>query len=1407
MVKRYSDLNRLKVDTGTQVNVNLGRVDTRPVQAFFNAVSKSSDQFRQIAIKNATDRAKKDAKENAESATFEIHPATNKPIYDPILDGGSIYNQTYEEIYDQNYLAEVQTSFGREVSDIRGNHVKKPDSAFSIGNLPTDMEEAKNNILDTLPLKFKNDFTSYADGTITRILDAEKQQVGTNLVNQNRSAWNKTKTTLLDEFKSSPSKENETKLKNHLNQADILFGPDEADALKASTEVEIKSIPIAQAFIQEISKIEEGKGNELIFVNNRDQLMSVLEIIHNRTGTVNLKINGEDKSYSYSDIVAMFPTEARRREVSSTIRSMIELRSKQNTNAVESKQFYKSVLDQANKDIRTFTGTNEELQTLQQEFINSVENFVPTNSSEAFTGSALKSKTEAIAKIETLGELFLFNRLKKKEAINLKEDEKELELKMYELATDPEELKKALIIHQGNHPNTKYSIDNFESITATAQVMKQINIEELDPEKIEHNLMILNNGVLTEDYDQFYLDNDNAVSSRELIELAGSNGMTAIKKLFDRFSRGARGEGSGKKVEKLDNMVSLVNQNIYQEVTPGNADKIFVEMLKDELQLNPQLKDIDLGSNTTITQMLMKPDANGQTLVNSPEFATVISKLHNLSKLPKPLHGLIHDARYLNLKTIFEQSLPILDIIKEENENLYFREKNRTASGIGFLESIGGLNVELNENGSYSGITVKKFETLQDLFQQPDILNIVNNDVFKIIGKNKTKENVTTKDVKSAIQIMAEKQFKNDEDKLSIYKENLTDITNAVYSDVISRRYIGEDSFDVEDYIQKDLSSRVNRFVPSSKTPFVKSKKVDSIDHKLATNKEITITSKYNGLESLMSSYQVKLASEILSNGNVSLEESQPNLLDIIEDSITIPDVNKDRTFLAGKLKEETRIKDFNTIIASEHNLELNFNNANLKTNQDILTPSITINGQKQNVPIVIGKNARLQEVDTKELADGSTNVTYAVQMHYFDKNNMTATNKDYLMDGTDIFKFTVNRTNQLNNAIKNQAVLDAKNLINNNIKIAKRNIENSTVVDDKDKPRILENLSYKEFSEDNLYKDIKNGSNYIAYHRDNLFLAKPNENGEIQTVKGTIISLDSYPEEKTLQEFLKNDSGLLKKTTHYLVPTIRVNAQGKLEDVPQSQIVAHAKSLGLNNLVSGDSVQEVRQHQIRLKKVIDADNKTHQDNQNIKAPLPMFTENAKGVKVTIDVINEVLDLSDKAFPSTKSGRDDNFRMMLSTAKAESKFGLADGTFNPDRVSTGIFQFDKRRTIIDENGQPKDIIPIFADLQKFKIKSSRKFAKNVEKMDKVINEKYPDIDFKFSELQHSDLRVPFNAAVVMRLWLMTIPSSYKTIDQAAKLYKDRYNSNDPNAKGSEEGFKLLNRYFYNKDVQDIIDGY
>ncbi len=1402
MAKRYSDLNRIKVDTGTQVNVNLGRVDTRPVEAFFNAVSKSSDQFRQIAINNASDRAKKDAKLKAESAKIEIDTDTNRPKYNPILDGGTIYNQTYEDIYDQNYLAEIQNSFGQEIATIRGDHVKKPDSAFSTGDLPINMEEARNNILDTLPDKFRNDFTSYANSTITRILDAEKQQVGTNLVNQNRDAWNKTTKRLMEEYTNDSSEENKKKVKDHLKKTDVILGPDRGDEYVKSTEIELETIARAQEFISEITQIE-FKGNEASYNNNKKQLTDILDVLHSKKGTVDLLINGETKTYSYSDMVDMFPNEAKRTALKSEIRSIVELRTKQNDNAVESQEYYTSVIGDAKTKITTFTGSNDELSQLKEEYKNSIENFVPTDISESHTQKQFTLKNKALNILEDLGEQVLYDRFKKRQTIILKQDEKELEQIMY--TSESDELKKLLIKHEKDHPNTKYSIASYDSITATAKILKQINVEDLDEDKIAHNLFILNNGILTSDYDQFHLDNNSAVDTKELFELTGADGTDAIKNLFDRFNRGGQGQGASKKVNKINNMVSLVNDNRPIEVSSGDADKIFVQLLQEELSLNPQFKDINLGDDTTVTQMLMKPDANGQTIINSPEFATVVSKLNTLSKLPSPLHRLLHDAKNFDTKTIFETSLPLLDIIKEHNPILYDTERNRKNSGISYLESIGGISVVLNDDNTYSGITVEKVESFNKLFRNPDMLNIVHNDVYKIIGK-KTKEDATSKDVKQAIQTIAEKQFKNNEDRLSIYKENLSLITNAIYADIISQRFIGSDSFDVQGYIEKDLISRVNKFVPSSKTPFVKSKPSNSIDHKLSTNKEITITNKYNGLESLMSTYQVQLANAIKNNGNVSINETQPELLSIIEESITIPDVGKNRTFLAGDLKEKTKINDFNTIIASEHNLELNFNNANLKTNQEILSPTISIDGKKQNIPIVIGKNAKLQEIESEELEDGSTNVTYAVQLHHIDKKNMTATNKDYLMDGTDVFKFTINRTNQLNNAIKNKAVLDSKNLINNNIKIAKRNIENSTVLADKDKLRILDNLSYKEFSEDNLYKDIKNGANYIAYHRDNLFLAKPDENGQVETVRGTIISLDSYPEERTLQEYLKNDVGLLKKTTHYLVPTKRVNNQGELEDVPQSQIVGHAKALGLNNLVSGNSVKEVRQHEIRLKKVINADNETHQKNQNIKAPLPIFTENAKGVKVTIDVINEVLDISDIAFPSTKTGRDDNFRMMLGTAKVESKFGTATGTFNPNRVSTGIFQFDKQRTVIDENGEPKVITPIFPDLQKFKIKSSKKFAKNVEIMEKAINKKYPDMNFKFTELKHSDLRIPFNAAVVMRLWLMTIPSSYKTVDQAAKLYKDKFNSRDPNAQGSEAGFKLLNRYFYNKSVEDIVDG-
>ena len=98
MVKRYSDLNQTKVETKTSINANLGRVDATPVTNFLNTVSKTADTFRNIAARKAETRALNQAKEVTSATEIELIDGT--PIYNPVLDGGDVYNQQYEKIYN-----------------------------------------------------------------------------------------------------------------------------------------------------------------------------------------------------------------------------------------------------------------------------------------------------------------------------------------------------------------------------------------------------------------------------------------------------------------------------------------------------------------------------------------------------------------------------------------------------------------------------------------------------------------------------------------------------------------------------------------------------------------------------------------------------------------------------------------------------------------------------------------------------------------------------------------------------------------------------------------------------------------------------------------------------------------------------------------------------------------------------------------------------------------------------------------------------------------------------------------------------------------------------------------------------------------------------------------------------------
>ena len=155
----------------------------------------------------------------------------------------------------------------------------------------------------------------------------------------------------------------------------------------------------------------------------------------------------------------------------------------------------------------------------------------------------------------------------------------------------------------------------------------------------------------------------------------------------------------------------------------------------------------------------------------------------------------------------------------------------------------------------------------------------------------------------------------------------------------------------------------------------------------------------------------------------------------------------------------------------------------------------------------------------------------------------------------------------------------------------------------------------------------------------------------------------------------------------------------------------------------------------------------------------------------------------------TAGNNDANRRFLMATLGTESDYGIDKRTYRPNRISTGMAQFDKIR--YDENGE--EIIAMFDDLKrrhKKELKASSYgkagqlhplFGKTVKKIEDGFNSEYPNLlgkEFKFENLTYDDLNIPLVAVSVMRLWLTTqgATSTYDTAEEAYWLYKNKYNT-------------------------------
>lgn len=119
---------------------------------------------------------------------------------------------------------------------------------------------------------------------------------------------------------------------------------------------------------------------------------------------------------------------------------------------------------------------------------------------------------------------------------------------------------------------------------------------------------------------------------------------------------------------------------------------------------------------------------------------------------------------------------------------------------------------------------------------------------------------------------------------------------------------------------------------------------------------------------------------------------------------------------------------------------------------------------------------------------------------------------------------------------------------------------------------------------------------------------------------------------------------------------------------------------------------------------------------------------------------------------------------MMEIASAESIFATQKGTFSS--YSTGPFQFDDG---------PETA---FATIQnRLKNEPGGTLSKNVKKIEDAINQEYPEINFKVSELKWEDMNKPLHSAVMLRLFMAMSPEPIgNTVEERAAWWKKNWNT-------------------------------
>ena len=316
MVKRYSDTNRITIKRSGLSNVNIGRIDAKPINDALNSARRLADTFSEGFSKLAIDEAKRRGAEDGKNVAIEYENGVPIiPTFD--VDGGPAYADAYKQSANIGYANALRNSIRNKINKTTFDH-QNSNSRFQPEKLASSLKELKSNIMQNLPSNFINmanaDFDQFATTSLSDVrsktatynfninvksMETELNDITTEVANNNITSEELTEDSEIMQ-KLNSIKEPYLKLTNNLPFYEDILERVNATAKANSTlqklysrDANTKKNIYSLDFQQKFSLLLQGQDIELEFEGqtiNRDNIQELIPNAQTRSNTAQ-KIN------------------------------------------------------------------------------------------------------------------------------------------------------------------------------------------------------------------------------------------------------------------------------------------------------------------------------------------------------------------------------------------------------------------------------------------------------------------------------------------------------------------------------------------------------------------------------------------------------------------------------------------------------------------------------------------------------------------------------------------------------------------------------------------------------------------------------------------------------------------------------------------------------------------------------------------------------------------------------------------------------------------------------------------------------------------------------------------------------------------------------------------------------------